>query len=353
MSTGPEHKKFQIALTADFFVAGRPKYDSIDFGVLDEQNHIEYSHFSDHRSTITLEQIGQANAVMVLSPSVIQESVINSENLLAFGRFGVGYDSVDVEACTGADVLVFTTAGAVDRSMAEAALTWMLSLTHHVKAKDELVRTGEWDKRAGLMGKELRDRTLGVVGLGGIGRALVSLLAGFGMNQPIAFDPYIDSQIAGNMGVRVVSLEDLMGSADFVVVCCPLNEETRDLIGPREIGRMKPDAYLINAARGGIVNENALFDALESRAIAGAGIDVFEGEPLTAPHRFGQLDNILLAPHSIGWTDELFRDIWRALCRGMIDLSVGKRPHGVVNPEVLQSATFCAKWDRLALAFRA
>jgi phosphoglycerate dehydrogenase-like enzyme len=284
---------------------------------------------------------------------VTRETVSRSENLLAVGRFGVGYDRVDVQACTEADVLVFITAGAVDRSMAEAIVTWMLSLTHHVRIKDELVRRGEWDRRSGFMGKELRDRTLGVVGLGGIGRALVRLLAGFGMKPPIAFDPYLDLRVARELGVKIVDLDTLMGEADFVAICCPLNDETRGLIGAPQIGRMKRDAYLINTARGGIVDEDALFDALNSRSISGAGVDVFEDEPLSAPHRLGELENVLLAPHSIGWTDELFRDIWHALCQGMIDLSRGKRPNGVVNPEVLQKETFCAKWGRLAFRAKA
>jgi phosphoglycerate dehydrogenase-like enzyme len=131
---------------------------------------------------------------------------------------------------------------------------------------------------------------------------------------------------------------------------CPLNEQTRGLIGARELVRMKPTAYLINTARGGIVDEDALFDALSRRRIAGAAIDCFVGEPLTSPPRLAQLENVLLAPHSIAWTDELFRDIGRKACQGMIDLFEGRRPAGAVNPEIFDSPGFLAKWRRYRMS---
>ena len=113
---------------------------------------------------------------------------------------------------------------------------------------------------------------------------------------------------------------------------------------------MKPEAYLINTARGGIVNEDALYDALKARRIAGAALDVFVGEPFDKPHRFGELDNVLLAPHAVGWTHELFRDIGRASCKGMVDLAEGRRPRSVINPEVFERPGFQQKWKRLRLS---
>ena len=196
------------------------------------------------------------------------------------------------------------------------------------------------------MGRELRDRTFGVIGLGGIGRATVGLLRGFGMKPPLAFDPQLDPRLAVEAGVRLVTLDELLAGADFVSIHCPLNDQTRNLVGRRELARMKPEAYLINTARGGIVNEDALFDALAEHRIAGAALDCFAEEPVTRPHRFGTLDNVLLAPHCIAWTDELFRDIGRSVCQGMLDLSLGKVPRGVVNPEVLESPGFVEKWAR-------
>src|SRR5262249_24312821 len=152
----------------------------------------------------------------------------------------------DVPACTRAGVLAIITAGAVDRSMAEATLTWMLALTHHVRSKDRLVREGRWDERSRWMGCELRDRTLGAVGLGGIGPALVELVRGRGMKPPLAFDPYLPADRAEALGVRLVGLDELLAGADFVSIHCPLSDATRGLIGRRELSLMKPTAYLLN-----------------------------------------------------------------------------------------------------------
>ena len=138
----------------------------------------------------------------------------------------------------------------------------------------------------------------------------------------------------------------LMRRADFVSVHCPLNDQTRDLIGRPELELMKASAFLINTARGGIVNEDALFDVLEQRRIAGAALDCFVGEPVTSPHRFGTLDNVQLSPHCICWTDEFFRDAGTTAFQSMVSLSFGRPPHGMINPEVLERPGFAKKWER-------
>ncbi|MBI3853551.1 MAG: hydroxyacid dehydrogenase [Verrucomicrobia bacterium] len=339
--------KFIVTLTADFYDSkGACKYQDIGLSVLAEQPHIEQRVFQEHRKQIGADQIGNAQGVIVLTPAVTAESVAKADNLLVVARFGVGYDSVDVKACTVADVLVTITVGAVDRPVAEATVGWMIALSHNVRIKDRLVRTGQWDERAKHMGRELRDRTLGVIGLGGIARKTIELLRGFGMKQPLAFDPFVNEEMAAKASARLVSLEELLRQADFVSIHCPLTEKTRGLLGAQQLALMKPDAYLLNTARGGIVDEDALYDVLKNRRIAGAALDCFAQEPVTAPSRFADLDNVLLAPHSIAWTDEMFRDIGRAACQVMVDLSLGARPHGVLNPEVFERAGFQARWAR-------
>jgi phosphoglycerate dehydrogenase-like enzyme len=216
-----------------------------------------------------------------------------------------------------------------------------------VRVKDSLVRAGQWDERSKYMGGELRDRVFGSVGLGGIARATVELLRGFGMKEFLACDPVVDRDAAAQIGVRLVGLEELLAESDFVSLHCPLNDSTRGLLGARELGLMKLSAYLINTARGGIVEEDALYEALTAGRIAGAAIDCFAEEPVTKPHRFGELENVLLAPHSIAWTNELFRDIGRMVCQGMVDLSLGRRPRGVVNPQVFDRPGFQQKWSRI------
>jgi phosphoglycerate dehydrogenase-like enzyme len=346
MSPTPGH--FRVALTGDFFAPdGSTKYPDIGLTVFEGQPQIAWTRFPEHKPVIAANQIADAHGVIVLTPSVTGETVSRNRDLLAIGRFGVGYDAVDVEACTRADVVVFITAGAVDRSVAEATVGWMIALMHQMRIKDQLVRTGRWDERSKYMGRELRDRTFGAIGFGGIGRAAVGLLGGFGMKTPLVFDPYLSAPSALEAGVRLVGLDELLAQADFVSIHCPLTKETRGLIGSRELGIMKPDAYLINTARGGIVDEDALYQALVECRIAGAAIDCFAEEPVVRPHRFGELGNVLLAPHSIAWTDELFRDIGRSVCQGMVDLSLGKVPRGVVNPQVFDRPGLQEKWARI------
>ena len=340
---------FRVALTADFYDAsGQTKYRDVGLNLFDGCDRIAVSRFADHRPEIEPDQLAGVNGVIVLKPRVTARSLSASDDLLAIGRFGVGFDTVDVAACTAADVVLFITAGAVDRPVAEATVGWMLALTHHVRAKDRLVREGRWDERSQYMGCELRERTLGVIGFGGIGRSLVKLLSGFGMNSPLVFDPFTPVSVVEEAGATAVTLDELLTHADFVSLHCPLNEQTRNLIGARELSLMKPTSYLINTARGGIIDETALIEALTSRRIAGAALDCFVGEPLTAPPPFAQFDNVLLAPHCIAWTDELFRDIGRTACQGMIDLVAGNRPRGIVNPDVLERPGFLTKWKRLS-----
>lgn len=341
-------RRFHVALTGDFFTAdGSTKFPDIGLSVFDGQPQVEWTKFREHKTPIGIDQVAGANGVIVLTPAVTAETVADSRELLAIGRFGVGYDAVDVAACTEADVVVFITAGAVDRSVAEATVGWMIALSHHMRMKDQLVRIGVWDERSKYMGRELRDRTFGAIGFGGIGRATVGLLRGFGMNTPLAYDPYLDARAAQDAGVKLVGLDELLAQADFVSVHCPLTPETRGLIGKRELALMKRGAFLINTARGNIVDEGALYQALAAHRIAGAAIDCFAEEPVIRPHRLGELDNVLLAPHSIAWTDELFRDIGRSVCHGMVDLSLGQVPRGVVNPQVLNRAGFQDKWARI------
>jgi len=342
--------KFRVALTADFYdAAGVLRYRDIGLDLLRNSPVHELVAFDVHRNPIEPEQLAGVNGAIVLSPRVTAGSLSAAADLLAIGRFGVGFDSVDVAACTAADVLLYITVGAVDHSVAEATVGWLLALTHHLRTKDNLVRTGQWEARSRYMGSELRDRTLGVIGFGGIGRAVVKMLSGFGMQPPLIFDPLVSHEAVTACGGRLVGLDELLAESDFVSLHCPLNEKTRNLLGARELALLKPTAYFINTARGGIVNEDALYAALKERRLAGAALDCFEQEPLVGPARWAEFDNVLLAPHSIAWTDELFRDIGRAACQGMLDLARGERPRGIVNPEVLERPGFLAKWERLRL----
>ncbi|MCI0699866.1 MAG: aldolase/citrate lyase family protein, partial [Planctomycetia bacterium] len=260
-ASGPHSrtKPFRVSFTGDFHNAeGTVTYRDVGLDALvDMADAIEVDFFARHLPEIAPYQLEGANGVIVLTPRVTAVSLTASSDLLAIGRFGVGYDSVDVAACTAADVLLFIAAGAVDRSVAEATIGWMLALTHHVRTKDRLVREAKWEDRSKFMGSELRDRTLGVIGFGGIGKSLVKLLVGFGMKPPLVYDPFVKPVDATRAGVTLVSLDQLLFQSDFVSIHCPLTAQTLNLIGARELALMKPSAFLINTARGGIVDEIA------------------------------------------------------------------------------------------------
>ena len=165
----------------------------------------------------------------------------------------------------------------------------------------------------------------------------------------LGYDPYLTKEQLAARGAEKVELDELMKRADYVTLHCPRTSETFGLIDYAKLSLMKPNAYLLNTARGGIIEEDALYQALQSRQIAGAALDCFIGEPLTQPSRFADLDNVILAPHSIAWTNELFRDIGSTACRSLRDLAQGRRPHGIVNPEVFDRPSFQTNWNRLRL----
>lgn len=353
MEIAKANKQFQVGLTADFYDAnGKLKYADIGLNLLEDCAALSVRSFSNHQPEITADQLLGQNAVIVLTPRVTADSLVRCDELVALVRFGVGFDSVDVDACTNADVALCITAGAVDHSVAEATVGWMLAISHHLMVKDQLVRSGQWDQRSLYMGSELRDRTLGLVGFGGIGRAVFRVLSGFRMQAPLVYDPFVSPDEILAVGGTPASLDQLLADSDFVSLHCPLNSQTRNLISVRELAMMKPNAFLLNTARGGIVDEDALYEALSQKRIAGAALDCFQDEPLKSPSRWSTLENVLLAPHSIAWTNELFREIGRTACRAVIDFSKHQVPRGLVNPQVLERASFQAKWQRVTEGIR-
>jgi phosphoglycerate dehydrogenase-like enzyme len=229
----------------------------------------------------------------------------------------------------------------VRRPVATISLLLILALSHRLYTKDRLTRQGRWNERVEHMGTGLTGRTLGVVGAGGIGRELLNMARVFDLRL-LAADPYVDSKVLEGFSARKVTLDELMAQSDFVVVTCLLNEETRKLIGARQLALMKPAAFLINVARGPIVDEAALYDALASRRIAGAGLDVFEEEPTPASNPILKLDNVIVTPHSLAWTDELFSNIARTAIGALHAVATGKRPQFLVDTEVLSHPRIAA-----------
>ena len=317
---------FRVALTADFRGPdGTPRYRDVGLSLFDGVTGITVNHFAEHSAEIQPDQLSGVNGVIVLTPKVTARSLTAANDLLAIGRFGVGYDSVDVAACTVADVVLMITTGAVDRPVAEATVGWMLALTHHFRMKDRLVREARWNDRSQYMGCELRERTLGVIGFGGIGRSLVKLLSGFGMNTPLVFDPFTTDEAVSAFGAKRVSLDELLAKSDFVSLNCALTPQNRGLIGEAQFELMKPTAFLINTARGPIVDEAALVEALQHCRISGAGLDVFEHEPAVHPGLL-ECDNAVLVPHLGSATVETRSAMARLAAHNAVNVLAGVQP---------------------------
>jgi len=320
---------FRVGVTAE--VQQEDGSTVYDLSLLEEAPEVEWRFLSDQASELDRQHVDGLDAVVVFMGRVSAQTLSGPHPPLVVARLGVGYDTVDVDACTERGVLLTITPDGVRRPMASAALAFMLALGHALPQKDRHIRAGGWNRFA-YGGVALTGRTLGLIGVGNVGADLVALVAPFGM-RCLAHDPYVHDP---PRAVELAQLETVFAEADFVVVCCPLTEETRRLVNAERLALMKPTAFLVNVARGPIVDQAALTRALQERRIGGAALDVFEQEPIDPGDPLLSLDNVVLAPHSIGLTDELFRESGRSACRAVVDVARGRVPACVVNPEALR-----------------
>jgi D-3-phosphoglycerate dehydrogenase len=322
---------FRVGVTAD--IRPRDGVQSIfDFGALDRADGVEWEFLAEAEGARELQpnQVTGYDALVVYSPRVNAASLDSADRLKLIARLGVGYDSVDVPALTRAGVLLTITPDGVRRPMASSAMAFVLALAHRMFQKDADVRGGGWGRFAEV-GAGLTGRTLGLLGVGNVGTDLVHLSEPFDLRR-IAHDPYVAEPPSG---VELVDLETLFRESDFLCVLCPLTAETRGIVDARLIALMKPTAFLVNVARGPIVDQAALTEALRERRIAGAALDVFEREPIDPGDPLLGLDNVILAPHAIGLTDELFAGCGDSACRSVLAVADGRVPDFVVNREAL------------------
>jgi phosphoglycerate dehydrogenase-like enzyme len=334
---------FRVGISADFRADGGGMLDAVLAEQLGPLPHVAYEYMPELLPEVTPEQIRDYDATITLFPRYSAATLRGAERLVTIARWGVGYDTIDTQACTDNDVLLCITRDAVRRPVAEGILTLLLALSKQLLVKDRLVRAGRWDAKTGYLGVGLRGRTLGTVGIGNIGGELVRLLRPFDLRRILAHDPYVSSAHAAEIGVELVDLDMLLAESDFVCINCPLTKDTFHLIGEQQIQRMKPSALLINTARGPIIDQAALTRALQARRIAGAALDVFEHEPLAADDPLTQLDNVILSPHAIAWTDELVRDNGVGACENVLTILRGEVPAHTVNREVIARPGFQAK----------
>ncbi len=330
----PPTSRFKLGIVRDVLNAkGEPSFGTAALEVLKGNPALDWEYTAESVKEITPDLAARYDGLYVNSSRVSAATVARADRRLRIvARHGVGYDSVDVAALSAKKIVLTNTPLAVRRPVAVATLTLLFALAGRLFAKDRITRAGRWTERNDLMGTGLVGRTLGIVGGGGIGQELLRVSAPFGLRRLVA-DPYASVPAMAALDAALVPLERLLREADFVVVACLLNDETRHLIGAPQFALMKPSAWFLNVARGPIVDEPALIDALRAGRIAGAGLDVFEQEPVDPANPLLRMDNVIVTPHALCWTDECFHAIASDGLRSVVDFSLGRRPAHVVNPQ--------------------
>jgi D-3-phosphoglycerate dehydrogenase / 2-oxoglutarate reductase len=279
-------------------------------------------------------QIGSARDELPPRFHARRDLLARMPNLLVVSTSGAGFDTVNVKDCTEAGVLVVNQSGGNADAVAAHVLAMMLALSKHLIQSDHALRNGGMHDRRAFTGNDVHGRTIGIVGLGNVGRRVAELCRGLFAMQVIACDPYLDDATVAARGAAKVMLEELLRRADFVSINCPLDDGTRGMIGEKEFALMQPHAYFITTARGSIHDERALAEALRTKRIAGAGVDVWDKEPPPSEHPLLQFDNVIASPHTAGVTHEARANMGRIAAEQLIMTLDGKRPPRIVNPQV-------------------
>lgn len=285
-----------------------------------------------------LNTIEEYDGIIVRSRTKVTREVIEkSKKLKIIARAGVGVDNVDVEAATEKGIMVVNAPESTSITVAEHTMGLMLSVARKIAIADKSVKENKWEKSR-FMGVELRNKTLGVVGMGRIGSQVVSRCKAFEMDT-IVYDPYLPKEVAKQMGVQLADLETVLQEADFITIHVPLTEETKHLISKKEIEMMKNNAFIINCARGGIIDEDALYEGLSNSEIGGAALDVYEEEPPKNSKLF-ELDNMVCTPHIAASTKEAQRDAAIIVANEVVEVLKGGTPKNVLNMPVLDPKSY-------------
>jgi phosphoglycerate dehydrogenase-like enzyme len=343
----------RVGITDDFLLAdGTLSFPGYDLGPLRDNPRVTLCRVPSGTELLGADLASVDVLISVpMTAAITRASLSDAQNLAGIVRVGVGCDDVDLAACTDAGVAVVVPSDAVRRPTAVAALTLILALATRLLDKDRLTRAGpaDWHRRASLRGSNLTGRVLGLVGCGSIGSDLAALVRPLDM-RVIAFDPALSDREAAQRNIERLPLDEVLARSDFISIHCPLTAATRGLIDAAALARMRAGSYLVNTARGGIVDQAALRAALLSGHLAGAGLDVFDPEPLPADDPLLSTPGVLLSAHALNWTHELDADLAALNVQAVIDLLAGRVPGRIMNPDVVQSAAFASKLARLAAA---
>ena len=320
-----------------------------DLSALTVDPDIEIGFVEPENGVLPASVLAAHDALILLFPRFARESIPANHRLGLIAKVGVGYDNVDVPACTEAGIALVTAPDGVRRPVAVAIITFILALSGRLFVKDKLARLGSkgFDQRLDHNGIGLIGRVLGSVGIGNIGAEMFRLAKPFDMHF-IAHDPYVNPALARELEITLVDLDTVFRESDFVTLNCPLTSETRHLVNARRLALMKRTAFLINFARGPVVDQQALTKILQERRIAGAGLDVFDPEPPHPDDPILKLDNIIVTPHALCWTDQMFERIGATDVKAVLDLRRGRVPAGIVNGAVLDNPIWQKRLARYA-----
>ncbi len=296
-------------------------------------------------------ELPRAHGLLVRSDTRVSAEVIEvADNLRVIGRAGIGVDNIDLAAATHRGIPVLNAPSANTISAAEHTMALLLGLVRRIPWAVDSMRRGEWDRKA-FSGIELRGKTMGILGLGRIGRHVAGIARAFGMNV-VAHDPFLSEQRAKSLDVVLVSLDDVLRAADVVTLHLPLTDKTRNAIDREQLALMKPGAMLINTARGGLVNEEALVEALADGTIYGAAVDVFSEEPLPAASPLRQSERLILTPHLAASTVEAQERVGVEICTAIRDVLLTGDIGGAVNVAGVSSVVMAHLRPLLELARR-
>lgn len=282
-----------------------------------------------------LEHAADADALVMSWLPVTRALIQELRRCRVIARFGIGVDMIDLDAATEHGIMVCNTATYCLEEVSNHAMGLLLMLNRGLLQDIDAVRAGGWSRVDGAPPRRLAGLRLGLIGVGNIGKLVAKKARGFGLDV-VAFDPYLRRDHASVDGTRLVDLDELLSTSDFVSVHCPLNASTRHLLGAPELRLLRPTAFLINTARGGVIDQLALTEALAEGRLAGAGLDVFEIEPLPPDDPLRGLDNVILTPHSASWSVESGAECRRVAVEHVVTVLRGGVPSDVVNRAVLE-----------------
>jgi D-3-phosphoglycerate dehydrogenase len=286
--------------------------------------------------------VPQADAILTCFKKVSPAVVRAGEKLQVIGRYGIGVDNIAVDEATRLGIPVTNVPAYCLDEVAEHAMALLLAGARKIAVYDRAVHAGNWALPTGMPIYRVRGQTLGIIGFGKIGQTLAAKASGFGL-RILAYDAYLPPSVAEKAGAQLVSMDELLAQSDFISIHTPLTAETRGLFNRETLRKMKPNAFLINTSRGGAIDTAALTEALQNGWIAGAGLDVFDPEPLPADHPLLAQPGLIATPHVAFYSEESVQDLEVLAAQNVAAILTGRRPASVVNPDVLK----LPKWSHL------